>query len=162
MPFALKERPMITFKSLVKVDRKLVSLDDLVEPFRNEENIDGAIELKVSGRPLLTRDHVDLVVVLWASWIEGLEEVSAGRSFSTSYPGLFLEIMLQPRGAVVVIEVNDLALPVVESVPLAELRHAMVAGGWLFFERLRPLITLGRARFDGYLARLAVLRKLDV
>jgi hypothetical protein len=151
---------MITVQSLIKVANMLVPVDELIGPIENEEYINGAIELSIGRVHLLTRDHVDLVVRLWAAWIEGLEEASMGRAFTTSYPDLFLEIALRPQGDQVVVQVDDMARLVAESVPLAAFRTAMVAAARRFFERLRPLVTLRRARLDGYLARLAALDSL--
>jgi hypothetical protein len=148
---------MLTVCSLIKVADHLVSVDEFTGPVPDEDYIDGAIELSTGRMQLLTRGTVDLVVLLWTSLIQGLEEIAAGRPFSTFYPDKIVEIALRPQGDHVVIQVDDFSTIVAELVPRAELYRTMVPAARLFFERLRPLVTHSQGVFDEYLTRLADL-----
>ena len=148
---------MITIRSLLKVEDALVPVDEFVGPLPDDNYIEGAIELSVGYKPILTREMVDYVDQLWAYLIRGLGEVVAGREFSTFYPDMPLEVVLRPQGGRVTIMVDPSQGGAEASVTLDELCRAMATAGTLFFERLRPLVPGNQVMYDRYVSDLAVL-----
>jgi hypothetical protein len=148
---------MVTIQSLLKVADDLVPVEEFAGPIVDKDYIEGAIVLSVGHTPILTRDMVDYVDQLWAYLIRGLEEVVAGREFSTFYPDMPLEIVLRPQGDRVVIMVDPREGGAEASVAIDELCTAMASAGTLFFERLRPFLPSDQALCDQYIARLAGL-----
>jgi hypothetical protein len=146
---------MITIRSLIIVNDALVAMEDFAGPIRDQDYIEGAIELWVGSTCLLSREQVDLVDQLWCYLVDGLVDVVAGRSFSTFYPDMPVEVTLQPRGRGVTMKVNAGKRVAEATMRLDDLRGAMVPAGRLFFEKLRPFGH--RATCDRYLARLATL-----
>ena len=149
--------PRVRIRSLLKVADGLVPVEEFTGPILDENYIEGALELSVEHKPILTREQVDYVDQLWAYLIEGLEEVVAGREFSTYYPDMPVQLVLRPQGHRVMISVDDRKGIAEASVAIDELRIAMASAGTLFFERLRPFVPADQALCDQYLARLAAL-----
>lgn len=148
---------MITIRSLLKVDDALVPVDEFVGPLPDDNYIEGAIELSVGYKPILTREMVDYVDQLWAYLTRGLGEVVAGREFSTFYPDMPLEVVLRPQGDRVTIMVDPSQGGAEASVALDELCRAMATAGTLFFERLRPFVPGNQVMYDRYVSDLAAL-----
>jgi hypothetical protein len=148
---------MITIHSLLKVADELVPVEDFTGPILDEDYIEGAIELFVDQKPILSREQVDLVDQLWAYLVEGLEQLAVGREFSTYFPDMPVEIVLQPLGHRVTIKVNNRVSTAEATVTLAELRAAMVPAATLFFQRMRPHVAQSQATYDRYLARLSAI-----
>jgi len=150
---------MVTIRSLLKVEHALVPVEDFVGPIVDENYIEGAIELFIDSKPVLTREMVDYVDQLWAYLIRGLGEVVAGREFSTFYPDMPLEVVLRPQGDRVTIMVAPREGGVEASTTLDALCQAMATAGTMFFERLRALDPSNQAMYDRYITDLAVLAK---
>lgn len=152
-----REESTIKFQSLLKVGDDLVPVEQFVGPIHDEDYIEGAIELSVGGKPILTREQVDYPDQLWAYLIEGLEQVIAGQEFSTYYPDMPVKIVLRPQGERVTISVDTRKKVSEASVRLDELCAELASAAKTFFERLRPLAPGNRSMYDGYIARLASL-----
>jgi len=144
---------MVTVQSFLKVDANLVSVEEFAGPIIDEDYIEGAIELSVDRRPILTREMVDYVDQLWAYLIRGLGEVVAGREFSTSYPDMPLEIMFRPQRDRVTIIVDPRERNMEASLSIEELLAGMVPAGTLFFERLRPYAPGNQSMYDKHISR---------
>src|SRR5882762_6519438 len=97
---------MIAIRSFLKVENALVPVEEFVGPILDDNYIEGAIELSIGHKTILTREMVDYVDQLWAYLIRGLGEVVAGREFSTFYPDMPLEVVLRPQGGRVTIMVD--------------------------------------------------------
>jgi hypothetical protein len=146
---------MIQIQSLMEVDGNLIPVEEFVGPVRDRDYIDGTIEMIVNYKPVLSREQVDLVDQLWAYLIDGLAEVSEGRAFSTCYPDMPVEVTMTPKGRMVHLRV-DYKLGVREAtVPLDELRTAMVAGARTFFEHMKPHLAGEGERMLAKLAKLS-------
>lgn len=163
--FAMKES-MIKIQSWLKVGEDLVPVEDFVGPVHDEDYIEGAIELSVDDKPVLTREMVDYPDQLWAYLIEGLEQIRAGREFSTYYPDMPVKIVLQPQGEHVTISVDTRKKVFEASAGLDELCHALASAARTFFEQLGPLAPGNRSMYDGCITRLVSLstatrRQLD-
>jgi len=150
---------MVTIRSLLKVEDALVPVEEFIGPIVDDNYIEGAIELSVGYKPILTREMVDYVDQLWAYLIRGLGEVVGGREFSTFYPDMPLEVVLRPRGGRVTILVDPSRGGAEASVTLGELCKAMATAGILFFERLRSFVPGNQAMYDQYITDLAALAK---
>jgi hypothetical protein len=148
---------MIEIHSLFEVDGKLIPVEEFTGPVRDEEYIDGTVEMIVNYKPVLSRQQVDLVDQLWGYLIRGLEEVIAGRAFSTGYPDMPVQVTMTPKGRMVHLHV-DYKLGVREAtVAIDELRAAMVPAARTFFELLKPHVQRHRDSCDRMLAKLAKL-----
>ena len=152
-----REERVIKIQSLLKVGDDLVPVEQFVGPIPDEDYIEGALELLVDNEPIFTREQVDYPDQLWAYLIEGLEQIVAGREFSTYYPDMPVKIVLRPQGERVTINVDTRKKITETSVPIDELCRAMASAGTTFFERLQPLAPGNRSMYDGYIARLASL-----
>jgi len=148
---------MVTIQSLLQVGDELVPLEELKSPVLDEEYIEGAIELSVDHKPILTRELADLVDQLWSYLLEGLEEVLAGRELTTSYPDMPVEIVLRPEGKQVTIRVDRKKGIAEATLPIDDLRKAMVPAARQFFQHLRPFVNRRQGTYDRNLARLAAL-----
>lgn len=150
---------MVTVKSFLKVGDNLVPVEEFTGPIVDEDYIEGAIELSVDRKPILTREMVDYVDQLWAYLARGLGEVVAGREFSTYYPDMPLQIVLQPLGDRVKIMTRSRSgkRDADASVALDDLLRAMTSEGKLFFDMLRPFAPSNRVTYDLSIADLAAL-----
>lgn len=151
---------MIAIRSFLKVENALVPVEEFVGPVLDDSYIEGAIELSIGHKPILTREMVDYVDQLWAYLIRGLGEVVAGREFSTFYPDMPLEVVLRPQGDRVTLMVDPSEGGAQASATLDELCRAMATAGTLFFERLGPFVPGNQTMYDRYIADLAVLAKV--
>jgi hypothetical protein len=149
---------MIDIHSLMKVADNLVPIEEFEGPIPDEDYIEGAIELTVDHKPILRREMIDYVDQLWSYLVNGLGEVVAGREFSTGYPDMPIDIVLQPQGDHVRIALSSKSRKwdAAASVTLNELLDAMVPAGILFFERLR-CFTLHKEVCDRYISRLSTI-----
>lgn len=148
---------MIQVESWLKVADDLVSVQEFTGPIPDQDYIEGAIELIISHKPVLTRDMIDYIDQLWAYFIRGLEEVVAGREFSTYYPDMPLQIILRPHGRDVTVIVDPQQWNRIASAPLDALVDAMVPAGILFFEKLRQYAPSNRSRYDRNIDNLTAL-----
>lgn len=148
---------MVTIRSWVKANDALVPVEQFTGPIADENYIEGAIELSVEQKPILTCEMTDYVDQLWAYLIRGLGEVVAGREFSTFYPDMPLEVAFRPQDGRVTILVDPQGQRAEATVAIDDLRVAMATAGTLFFERLRLFAPSNEAMYDRYLSELAVL-----
>lgn len=148
---------MLSFQSFLQEADTLVPIAEATMPPPDDQYIEGAIELVVDHKPILERRDVDLVDQLWMYLVRGLEEVLAGKEFSTNYPDMPLKVLLQPKGALVAITVSGKKRSSTATVSLAELRSSMVPAAEDFFRRLAQLSSASQARCQRYLDRLARL-----
>ena len=150
---------MLTIKSLIKIDDKLVPIDEFEGPVVDPDYIEGAIDLTIDHKPILRRELVDYVDQLWAYLVDGLGEVVAGREFSTGYPDMPIDIVLSPRGSNVSISVRSKShkWDADACTAVAELVDALVPAGTLFFERMCRLVPSHRVAYEQCIADLARL-----
>lgn len=148
---------MVSVKSFLKIGDKLVLVEDFVGPIRDEDYIEGAIELSVDRRPVLGREMVDYVDQLWAYLVKGLGEVVAGREFSTYYPDMPVQIIFRPQGRDVAVIVDPQHWNRMASMPADEFISAMTSAGTVFFNRLRQYAPNNSARYDRNISHLTSL-----
>lgn len=148
---------MIHVESWLKVADDLVSVQEFSGPVADQDYIEGAIELTISHKPMLTRDMVDYVDQLWAYLIRGLGEVLVGNEFSTYYPDMPIQIIFRPQGRDVTVIVDPEEWNRIASVPLDTLVSAMASAGTIFFDKLSRYAPNNRARYDRNISQLATL-----
>ena len=148
---------MIHVESWLNVADDLVSVQEFSGPVADQDYIEGAIELTISHKPMLTRDMVDYVDQLWAYLIRGLEEVLVGNEFSTYYPDMPIQIIFRPQGSDVTVIVDPQEWNRIASVPLDTLVGAMTSAGTMFFDKLRQYAPNNSARYNRNISRLAAL-----
>ncbi|MEJ7596461.1 MAG: hypothetical protein WKG01_01020 [Kofleriaceae bacterium] len=118
---------MLSIASYLKQGDELVPIAQFHGPIDDEDYIEGAIELTIDYKPLLTTAQVDYVDQLWAYLITGMaEEVAQGKPFSTLFPDCPIEVALRPelerQQIVVGVDLKQKRGPITASVPLAEFR----------------------------------------
>lgn len=130
---------MITVKSYLGADSNLVPAEEFTGPIADEDYIEGAVELTIDDIAMLTRAQVDYVDQLWAYLVNGLDEVVAGRTFTTCFPDMPIEIALRPEGAHVTMSVTSKRSSATATTSLADLLAAMIPAARTFFARIGPL-----------------------
>lgn len=148
---------MVTVNSFLKAGDDLVPIEEFVGPIPDDDYIEGAIELFVDAKPILTREMVDYVDQLWAYLVRGLGEVAAGREFLVYYPDMPVRIIFRPQERDVTVIVDPEQLNRMASVPVDALIGAMTSAGMTFFDRLRQYAPNNRVRYDRNISHLATL-----
>jgi hypothetical protein len=96
---------MMTVRTLLKADEEFIPVEEYVGRIADENYIEGALELTVGGKELLSRRHWDLVDQLWCYLARGVAKVSRGEAFSTYFPDSPIQVSFRPdltRGEVTV------------------------------------------------------------
>lgn len=149
---------MITVRTLLKVGDEFVPVEAYSGQIADENYIDGAIELSIDGKELLSRRHWDLVDQLWCYLAQGIVDVSKGQAFSTGFPDSPIDVFFQPdvgRGTVTVkVEFKSNPAGVEATVGLEEFKTVLSA------EARRSLDVLGRLAPSNREAYEDVLRGL--
>lgn len=70
----------------------LVPIDEWSSPLRGRHYIEGALELTIGGKPVVTQDMWDDLDFLWPMVIKGLEELTNQGSASVWFPDQPLEL----------------------------------------------------------------------
>lgn len=148
---------MIHVESWLKIADDLVSVQEFSGPVADQDYVEGAIELTILHKPMLTRDMIDYVDQLWAYLIRGLGEVLVGNEFSTYYPDMPIQIIFRPQGRDVTVIVDPQEWNRIASAPLDTLVGAMASAGTVFFNKLRQYAPNTRARCDRHISHLATL-----
>ncbi len=147
----------ITITTYLQIDGALVPATEFAGRVADDQYIEGAIDLTVGYKPLLSTEQVDLVDQLWAYLVDGVGELAAGRAFSTYYPDMPVQIRMTPRGPRVEFAVEASKINRRLEVPADELRTSLLAAARAFFEGLRAQAP-GRAdSTERQLKRIAAL-----
>jgi hypothetical protein len=65
------------------------------QPVPDEDYIEGAVEITIQNKKILSREHWDYVDQLWSYLLDGIDTISAGQSFSTYLPDQPVEVRFQ-------------------------------------------------------------------
>ena len=104
--------------------------------FKDEDYIDGAIELKINGKSILSLKHWDLVDQLWAYLLDGAEKLLQGVEFRSYFPDQPLKINLRPtKGHAVVVTIGE----TVSTVDSKAFSTALGTGAAKFFARMEDV-----------------------
>ena len=138
-------------------------LADVREPIADPDYIEGAIELTIDGRAIITRAEWDLVDQLWAYLIDGVVEVASGRSFSTGFPdqAVKLRFTVNPEDDTVTVEVHypRMGRDARATLPRREFVGAMASAAEPVFIRLIELAPGNREGYERVLQQLAALQR---
>ena len=97
--------------------------------------VEGALVLRYKGQELLGDEHWDDVDCLWGYLADGLQDVRAGRPFTTHFPDQPVRLTIAPSNYKIAVEVDDGRLRRIE-VPNAVFWPAIIQAGREFFETL--------------------------
>lgn len=99
---------MLNIQSYVRLKGNLVPIDEARGTVQDPHYVEGAIEMTVDDRPILTKTMCDLVDQLWAYLLTGLEDIQTGGNYHSYFPDQPISMMLRkiPGGAIEII-VND-------------------------------------------------------
>lgn len=151
---------MIKVRTLLKVGDEFIPIAEYSGVVANEYYIDGAIELELDGKALLSRDHWDLVDQLWAYLVEGLKAIRRGETFSTYFPDSPVRVVFRPeldRGTVTVeIDYRGIQGDTTATVGLDAFQAAMAREARQSFEALIRIAPGGREAYESVLRDLAV------
>ena len=86
MPSPFRYYETIEVNTYLKNGDDFIPFQDFNYPIKDYEYIEGAIELIINGRELLSKSMWDYVDILWAYIIDGLKQLSEGKDFSTNFP----------------------------------------------------------------------------
>lgn len=133
---------MIEVRTFLKWDQFFVPVEDFKGVFENLSHIEGAIELSIDQRPLLTRELWDDVDQLWALLLQCLHRLQAGEEASTYFPDQAIQITLTPEdnGQRVRFHLWISSTRQVEArAPRDTFVRAMARGARYFFEQMQLL-----------------------
>lgn len=150
---------MVSIASYLKQDGQLVALEDFTGPIEDEDYIEGALELSINGRPLLTTAQVDYVDQLWAYLIQGMaEEVRDGQPFTTGFPDCPIEVALRPdlsrQQITVEVDLRQKRGPISATAPLVVFKEAFTAEGRRFLQKLVPMVSSHRGNYERLIRQL--------
>ena len=95
-------------ETFLRVDGEFLSMSKCHEAVRDENYIEGAIEITIQQKEILSREHWDYVDQLWSYLLNGISEISEGHSFSTYLPDQPVEISFKVLDInKVEVQVND-------------------------------------------------------
>lgn len=155
-------------RSFLRTERRkgtLVPIEDWSSSLRGRHFIEGAVELTIGGKPVVTQEMWDDIDFLWPMIIKGLEELATRGSASVWFPDQPLELALKR------VRRETLSVAVERPVRRTGRRSArrtaagveeqnfyahMIDAGEHFFRRLEELEADGG--FQSELSRLEALR----
>lgn len=73
-------------ETFLRIDGEFISMSQCHQAVRDEDYIEGAIEITIQHKKILSRDHWDYVDQLWSYLLDGISAISEGHSFSTYLP----------------------------------------------------------------------------
>jgi hypothetical protein len=128
-----------------------IKIEQWAGRLRDENYVEGWIELSVDGQLLLDATHWDLVDQLWAYLIDGmLESLDSGRAFECFFPDQPLKLRIQPMSW------NELVFTVGEHssrTSKSSFIKAIATGGRDFFRRMSTLAPSGVVTWDSYVGK---------
>lgn len=135
---------MIKISTYLKRGEEFFPLENFASSLLDEDYIEGAIELSIDGRSLLTRAEWDCIDQLWAYLVAGLASLQAGKPFKTYFPDQPIELAFSPdaRSGRVKVQVtinrNRNRVDVFTSLPVFIKELARAAR--FFFEQMQELL----------------------
>jgi hypothetical protein len=150
---------MIEISTYLKRGEDFIPLEKFACPLPDEDYVEGAIELSIDGRSLLTRAEWDCIDQLWAYLVDGLVSLQDGKPFKTYFPDQPIEMAFTPdarSGRVMVqVTINRNRVDVSTSLPVFITELARAARR--FFEQMQGL--LPKATYAQILCEISRLEK---
>lgn len=95
-------------KTFLRIDGEFISMSECLQPVRDEDYIEGAIEITIQNDKILSQEHWDYVDQLWSYLLDGISTISEGHSFSTYLPDQPVEVSFSPLDTnTIEVRVND-------------------------------------------------------
>jgi hypothetical protein len=79
----------------IESGKKFTLVGDYDGAIDDPRHIDGAIELIIDGKYLISQEQWDLVDLLWLYIVDGIESVINGTDYSSSFPDSSVELSLK-------------------------------------------------------------------
>jgi hypothetical protein len=79
----------------IESGKKFTLVGDYDGAIDDPRHIDGAIELIIDGKYLISQEQWDLVDLLWLYIVDGIESVIDGTDYSSSFPDSSVELSLK-------------------------------------------------------------------
>jgi hypothetical protein len=79
----------------IESGKKFTLVGDYDGAIDDPRHIDGAIELIIDGKYLISQEQWDLVDLLWLYIVDGMESVIDGTDYSSSFPDSSVELSLK-------------------------------------------------------------------
>ena len=148
-----------------KRNTTFIPIEDWSSSLRGRSFIEGALELTIGGKPLMTQAMWDEIDFLWPMTIKGIEELATRGSASVWFPDQPIELVFERvrkdtlRVAVQPLRLGTARRPTWRAAAGVEERNFyahMIGAGEHFFRRLEELEADGG--FQQELRRLETLR----
>jgi hypothetical protein len=152
---------MIEISTYLKHGEEFIPVEKFAGPLPDEDYIEGAIELSINGRSLLTREDWDCVDQLWAYLVDGLASIQIGKPFKTYFPDQPIEVSFTPevRSERVKVQVTINKNRVDASAGLSVFIMEMAREARRFFERMQGIAS--KPMYAQLLVELARLEKVQ-
>ncbi|MCW2255249.1 hypothetical protein M2263_001340 [Providencia alcalifaciens] len=130
---------MISINTFIKINNDFIDIFDFDKKIKNNDYIDGAIELTINGKKLIDKSMYDYIDDLWSYLSEGLFVVSQGKEFKCYFPDQPIEVNFIPqKGNRILVSVNCHE-EIKTSIDKSEFLHVMTEHAKKFFEKLEDL-----------------------
>lgn len=141
---------MIEVRTFLKRGKAFVDPEEFSGQIEDTSYIEGAIELSIDHRPLLSREEWDYVDELWAYLLQGLFQIHAGEDFSTYLPDQPIQVSFHPEaeGQRVRVQVQYEGKNVEARADLSSFVHVMAREARRFFERMQLLVPFYEHELD--------------
>lgn len=149
---------MITVESYFKINEEFIKIDDYNGDIPEDINhFDGAIVIIANGKPVITLQHWDYVVVFWAFIVGGFSDTLLLKETKVGFPDQPSELRFIPSlNDRIVIFFNDQKIT---SIDRGELLEAISRGAIKFFSRLIELDANNKELYEKYLKNAYALEK---
>ena len=134
-------------KSYLKINEEFLDVSEYDGTVKDEDYIEGAIELQIGNKQILTLEHWDLVDQLWAYLLEAAGKIRLGDDYESCFPDQPLQLRLKPIGDYAVeLTVGKTST----TVDKATLLEAFSEGAITFFERMANIVPRSKETWSMY------------
>ena len=163
----------VEIKTYLKVNHEFFLVDQFPEPllYKNRKNkkiwdssyIEGAIELKVGNRLLLTREMWDYIDSLWAYIINSLEELNHRKESTTYFPDQPIQISMSTQKVGRNISAVKIGVTVPPSAPIRTVVEydpfvsRMIDAARLYFESMLEIAPENSGSYRYFLTQLSTM-----
>ncbi|MBU9977827.1 hypothetical protein KTP48_03595 [Proteus mirabilis] len=130
---------MISIKTFIKLNDEFIDIFNLNEKIKNNDYIDGAIELTINGKVLMDKSMYDYIDDFWSYLSEGLYIVSQEKEFKCFFPDQPIEVNFIPQKENRILVSVNCHEEIKTFVDKSEFLHVMTEHAKKFFEKLEDL-----------------------
>ena len=148
---------MFEVKSYLKQENSFIPVSQFNNEISDPDYIEGAIEISLHKKKILTLKNWDYVDQLWAYFVNGLIEISRGIEFKTFLPDQPTRVYFKPDSNLKIVSVTVGKDPTnTISVDCEEFMNVMTEEAIRFFKKMNELLP---SRYDYELNQLRILEK---